>query len=63
MKKCVQNKWEGVKDNARKNSIRRGFFRVIKKVVNAVGGNNRRKKQIYYKLIDHKSTTKHKVGI
>ena len=61
MKKCITKKWDGVKDTAKKNSIRRGFFKKLKRVVNAVGGNRRRKKQLYYKLIDHKSTTKAKV--
>ena len=46
MKKCITKKWDGVKDTAKKNSIRRGFFKKLKRVVNAVG---------------HKSTTKAKV--
>ena len=31
------------------------------RVVNAVGGNHRRKKQLCHKLIDHKSTKKAKI--
>ena len=58
MKQCIMKKWDGVKDQAKKNSVRHSFFKMLKRVVNAVGGNHRRKKQLYYKLIDKKSTTK-----
>ena len=61
MKKCITKKWDGVKDQAKKNSIRQVFFKMLKRVVNAVGGNHQHEKQLYYKLIDHKSTTKAKV--
>ena len=62
MKKCIMKKWDGVKDQAKKNSVRHSFFKMLKRAVNAVGGNDRRKKQFYYKLIDKKSTTKAEVG-
>ena len=48
---------------AEKNARRKKLFKKIKRNVNAVGGNNRRKKAIYKKFTDHKNRTKEKVSI
>ena len=47
---------------AEKNARRKALFKKIQRNVNAVGGNNRRKKSIYKKFTDHKNRTKEKVS-
>ena len=47
--------------NAEKNKRRRKLFLKMKRNVNATGGNNRRKKSLFYKFTDHKNCTKDKV--
>ena len=48
---------------AEKNARRKKLFKKIKRNVSAVGGNNRKKKAIYKKFMDHKNRTKEKVSI
>ena len=48
---------------AEKNARRKKLFKKIKRNVNAVGGNNRRKKAIYKKFTDDKNRPKEKVSI
>ena len=48
---------------AEKNARRKKLFKKIKRNVNAVGGNNRRKKAIYKKFTDYKNRSKDKVSL
>ena len=44
-----------------KNRLRRTAYLAMKERINAIAGRKRRKKHLYYKLIDFKSTTRSKV--
>ena len=48
--------------NAEKNARRKVLFKKIQMNVNAVGGNNRRKKSLYKKFTDHKNRSKERVS-